>query len=852
VTVAFLFKESATTKMKATTPKGPQPMKPRHEREQEAVATREHARNSAASPASPAKHSLDAASILKREAASQAERIAFLAVASKDFHKSKANSLFLDTLSLKVPGGRVWGGYPLAVAATLLFAISTAAHAQGILTVTPSRTANTTAGTGTAGYTGDTGPATAATLANPSAVAYDSNGNLYLADANNHVIREISTTGVITTIAGTGIEGYSGDGAAATAAQLDTPTGIAVDASGNLYIADAHNHRIREVSNGTITTFAGTGTPGFGGDGGAATVAELSLPSGVAVDKSGNVYIADTNNHRIREVSSGNINTIAGDGEELYSGDGAAATAAALDSPTSVAVDASGNVYIADRLNQRIRMVSAGIITTLAGTSTAGFSGDGAAATAATLAKPSGVSVDAAGNVYIADTDNQRIREVSAGPIATSAIATIEGSGSQGYGVDAGLSTAAILNSPRAVAPDALGNLSIADQLNQRIRSGTLPILTFPSEDVGIPSPAQSVTLTNTGTASIAVATITTSAGFTTATGGSCSTLPITLSAGASCTEILEFLPIAAGPANGSVIFSGTGIVPQSILLTSSATQATTTLALTSNVNPALAGQPILYTAVVTPIGLGTPTGTVAFDVSGAAFSTQTLAPGSAIALAATSALATGTDSITAVYSGDANFTGSTSTTLPQLVEDFSITLTPQPNNPAGTTNQTVIPGKALTFDVALAPLLGPFNFPIVLSASGLPPGATVTFPPKTVTPGTTPSTSTMTIQTVVNQGSLHRGLPIGGGSIAFALLLLPFTRKLRQRATKLKRLHQTTLALTLLLCAAALGSITGCGTDTGFFAQPQQNYTITVTGTATGSNGYALQHSTTIKLTVQ
>jgi sugar lactone lactonase YvrE len=844
VTVAFLFKESATTKMKATTPKGPQPMKPRHEREQEAVATREHARNS---PASPAKHSLDAASILKREAASQAERIAFLAVASKDFHKSKANSLFLDTLSLKVPGGRVWGGYPLAVAATLLLAISTAAHAQGILTVTPSRTANTTAGTGTAGDTGDTGPATAATLANPSAVAYDSNGNLYLADANNHVIREVSTTGIITTIAGTGIEGFSGDGAAATAAQLDTPTGIAVDGSGNLYIADSHNHRIREVSNGNITTIAGTGTPGFSGDAAAATAAQLSLPSGVAVDKSGNLYIADTNNHRIREVSGGTINTIAGDGEELYAGDGAAATAAALDSPTSVAVDASGNVYIADRLNQRIRMVSNGIITTLAGTSTAGFSGDGAAATAATLAKPSGVSIDAAGNLYIADTDNQRIREVGGG-----AIATIEGSGSQGYGGDAGLSTAAILNSPRAVAPDALGNISIADQLNQRIRSGALPTLTFPSEDVGVPSPAQSVTLANTGTASITVATVTTSTGFTTATGGSCSALPITLSAGTSCTENLELLPVAAGPANGSVVFAGTGIVPQSILLTSSATQATTTLALTSNVSPALAGQPILYTAVVTPIGLGTPTGTVAFDVSGAAFSTQTLAPGSAIALAATSALATGTDSITAVYSGDANFTGSTSTTLPQLVEDFSITLTPQPNNPAGTTNQTVIPGKALTFDVALAPLLGPFNFPIVLSASGLPPGATVTFPPQTVTPGTTPSTSTMTIQTVVNQGSLHRGLPIGGGSIAFALLLLPFTRKLRQRATKLKRLHQTTLALTLLLCAAALGSITGCGTDTGFFAQPQQNYTITVTGTATGSNGYALQHSTTIKLTVQ
>jgi Bacterial Ig-like domain (group 3)/NHL repeat len=740
--------------------------------------------------------------------------------------------------------------YPLAIATALLFTLTASMHGQGILTVTPSRTANTTAGTGAVGYTGDTGQATAATLANPAAVAYDAAGNLYLADANNHVIREISTSGIITTIAGTGIEGYSGDGAAATTAQLDTPTGIAVDASGNIYIADSHNHRIREISGGTITTIAGTGTPGFSGDSAAATAAQLSLPSGVAVDGSGNVYIADTNNHRIRKVSSGTITTIAGDGEELYAGDGAAATAAALDSPTGVAVDASGNVYIADRLNQRIREVSNGIITTLAGTSTTGFSGgfsgDGASATAAQLAKPSGVSVDAAGNVYIADTDNQRIRQVGGG-----AIATIEGSGAQGYGGDAGLSTGAILNSPRSVAPDASGNLSIADQLNQRVRSGTLPTLTFPAEDVGVPSPTQSVTLANTGTAAITVSTITTSAGFTTASGGTCSALPITLSAGASCTQNLEVLPLAAGPSSGSVVFSGTGVVPQSLLLTGAATSSPTTVTLTSNVNPALAGQPITYTAVVNPTGLGTPTGTVAFDVSGAAFSTHTLAPGSATAIVATPSLATGTDSITAVYAGDSNFTGSTSATLPQLVEDFSLTLTPQPNNPAGSTNQTVVPGKAATFDFALTPLLGPFNFPIVLSVSGLPPEATVTFTPQSATPGTNPASFTMTIQTAVNQGALHHEHSIGGGAIAFALLLLPFTRRLRRRARKMKRLHPMTLALTLLLCAGALGSITGCGAD-GFFAQTQQNYNITVTGTAAGSNGFALQHSTSITLTVQ
>jgi hypothetical protein len=238
--------------------------------------------------------------------------------------------------------------------------------------------------------------------------------------------------------------------------------------------------------------------------------------------------------------------------------------------------------------------------------------------------------------------------------------------------------------------------------------------------------------------------------------------------------------------------------------------------------------------------------------VSAAAFNTQTLAPGSATAQAATSALATGTDSITAVYSGDANFTGSTSTALPQLVEDFSITLTPEPTNPTGSADQIVIPGKAVTFDFALTPLLGPFNFPIVLSATGLPPGATITFTPQTVPPGTTGTDLTLTVQTAINQGLLHHKGAFGGGTVAFALLLVPFTRRLQWRARQRKMVRPMKLAVALLACAAALGSITGCGTDTGFFAQPQQNYTIMVTGTAAGSNGYVLQHTVNVRLSVQ
>ena len=416
---------------------------------------------------------------------------------------------------------------------TLSFASS--AFPQGILTVTPGRSVATVAGTGVLGYSGDNGVAASATLANPSAAAYDAGGNLYLADAQNHVVREVLKSGQITTIAGTGLEGYGGDNGVATSAYLDTPTGVAVDSSGNLYIADSHNQRIRKVSGGIITTIAGTGAAGYSGDGGAATAAQLSLPSAVTIDSNGNLYIADTNNQRIRKITGTAITTIAGNGEESYAGDGTTATAAALDLPTGVAVDATGNVYIADRHNQRVRMVTpAGTISTIAGSGTAsfsgGFSGDGAAATAAMLAKPSGVSVDGAGNIYIADTDNQRIRQVSGNTVAT-----VAGGSQQGFGGDGGAAINANLNSPRGVASDPSGNLTIADTLNQRLRTTVLPTLAFSNDSVGTLSAAQSVTLANTGSASITVASIAFTGPFTTAAGGSCGATPITIAAGAMC-----------------------------------------------------------------------------------------------------------------------------------------------------------------------------------------------------------------------------------------------------------------------------------------------------------------------------
>ena len=665
----------------------------------------------------------------------------------------------------------------------ILLAVSAVAGAQGILTVTPTRTAATTAGTGSVGYSGNGSTAVVATLANPSAVAYDAAGDIFLADANNHVVREV-------------------------------------------------------MSGGTISTIAGTGVAGFAGDGGAATAAKLALPSAVAVDASGNIYIADTNNHRIRKISGGTISTIAGDGEELFAGDGGAATAAALDSPTGVAVDANGNVYIADRLNQRIREVSAGNISTIAGSGTVSFAGafggDGANATAASLARPSGVSVDASGNVYIADTENQRIREVS----STGTISTVIGSGAQGYSGDGGAATAAILNSPKAATPDALGNLSVADRQNQRIRAGLLPSLALGSSPVGVGGTAQSVTLANTGSASITVATITFAGAFATTTGGSCGAAPITLGPGASCTQNLEVLPTGVGPITGSVVFGGAGVVPQKVLLAGSGVPATTTTTLISSLATPLTGQAVTFTATVQPIGLGTATGSVTFYSGAVALGTVSLSSGSA--QLTTAALPDGTSSISAVYSSDPNFTASSSNVLPQLVEDFQLVV-------SGVTLLSVVPGTSATFGGTLTSPTGAFTYPVVLSITGLPAGAVATFNPASVTLGPNPVGVTVTIQTPMTARLHYPGL-VGGGSVALALLVLPFSRRMRRRIPQAR----LWLSLLMLLGLGSLTGLSGCGSSSGLFGQQPRTYTLSLVGTATGANGFILQRSISYTLTVQ
>jgi trimeric autotransporter adhesin len=326
----------------------------------------------------------------------------------------------------------------------------------------------TIAGTGTAGHTGDGSVSTAAELNAPHCVTVDPTGNVYILDYLNYRIRKINTAGIIVTIAGNGGVGYSGDGSVATSAEI-VPSGFVLDKHNNLYISDASWDVIRKVDNlGIISTFAGVGIQGNSGDGGPANAARFGSPYGLAIDTAGNMYVADAINHSIRKINAaGIVSKFAGDDTPGFGGDGGFAVAAQLDSPYAVAADRKGNVYISDMLNNRIRKVDAfGLISTYAGTGAYGYSGDGGPASAATLDRPAGIAVDSNGVLYIADADNDVIRMVDTDGI----ISTVVGNGTPGFGGDLGNVNGCNLHTPFGVALDKNGSIYIADANNQRIR----------------------------------------------------------------------------------------------------------------------------------------------------------------------------------------------------------------------------------------------------------------------------------------------------------------------------------------------------------------------------------------------
>jgi trimeric autotransporter adhesin len=893
-------------------------------------------------------------------------------------------------------------------------------------------TITTIIGTGIAGYTGDNGPAAGATLNKPSAVVEDSTGNLYILDTGNDVVREVNTTGTITTIAGNGTVGYSGDNGPATSATLNTPNGLNIDSSGNLYIADSKNDAIRIVTTaGIITTVTGNGTPGYSGDGGPASSATLNNPQGVTIDSVGNVYISDQNNDRVREVntpvgsvifpttsvnststavtiplevntpattitgmtvpvsqggkqeytitatgcalnapleagticdvtatftpgypgqrpvplqvassggtfnfgmdgigtasqlalspgiittmpytavgsgsflsggiavdSAGNIFAAVADeglitvslvefaagtgaetavptgayytnltfelavdsaenlylsdfffscilkvvpgsagpivvagvdcenGDPGFSGDNGLATNAQLNSPYGLAVDIAGNLYIADSGNNRIRKVAAGTgtITTVAGSGTYGYSGDGGPATSAGLDEPRAVAVDAAGNLYIADTADYRVRKVAAG---TGIITTVAGSGTYGYSGDGGPATSAQLV-PEDIKIDSAGNLYIADdQLVIRMvntagiistvagngtsgatgdggpataaelqaeglaidSAGNLYIsaitgvrtvnvsasaLNFASAVIGSTT-TQTAAVTNIGNAPLTFTAPASgqnpsiSAGFSLDSSSTCPQLsagsqPATLPSGTSCSLVVDFVPTTANILSGTASIADNGLNAsqvQTVQLNAGAgeTSATTT---TVNVTTPIYGQTQISATVLATSGTLAPVGSVVFTVDGAVQPAVTVNSSGVAALpvAVSNALVVGSHTIAAVYtSSSLGFTNSNATRI-FSVSQAPPTITVEPS----TTSLSVTPGSSVTDTITITPMNG-YSGTLQFSCTGLPQNATCSFQPSTVTlSGTSgPQTTVITIQTAGSTAGLVPGSP--------------------------------------------------------------------------------------------
>ena len=352
---------------------------------------------------------------------------------------------------------------------------SSPSYAPGVIT--------TVAGSGVAGFGGDGGAATSSALNELLGIVLDAGGNLFVADHSNHRVRRVAAgTGIITTVAGNGVAGYSGDGSAATSVSLNVPHGVCFDLDGNLLIAEVQGHRVRRVAAGTgvITTVAGTGVQGFSGDGGPATSARLSGPVFTAIEPTGDLFIAEFFGHRVRRWAAGTniVTTVAGTGVQGFSGDGGAAISARLNGPEGLALDRAGNLYIAELYNNRVRRVAAGTgtISTVAGDGVGRFSGDLGPSTSASLHGPIGLAFDQWGSLLIVDAYSCRVRRVAAG---TGIISTVVGNGVCGFSGDGGAVTSASLHFPADIALDPAGNIYIAERDSHRVRR--ISALTQPS-----------------------------------------------------------------------------------------------------------------------------------------------------------------------------------------------------------------------------------------------------------------------------------------------------------------------------------------------------------------------------------
>ena len=689
--------------------------------------------------------------------------------------------------------------------------------------------------------------AQSASLLLPSAVAYDAAGDLFFVDTNRNQVFEVSLAGTLTAVAGTGVQGFGGDGAAAISALLNAPQGIAVGPDNTIYVSDTGNQRIRSISNGQIATFAGTGIAGFSGDGASALAATLSKPTGLAIDAQGSLLLCDTSNHRLRRISAGVITTVAGSGIQGFFGDNAAATAAELDSPTGVAVSANGSIYIADTHNHRLRVVNPnGIIQTFAGTGAPGYSGDTGPATAAQLSSPRSVTVDSAGDVIFADSNNHRIRSIN--PQGT--ITTIAGSSWQGLATDGSVATGSPLNTPRGVTLSSFNAPVFADTPNHLVRevaaNGNIYTIAIPQ------SPRSSI-VTLTALPSIAYgqgsATITVSGSVPTPQGkvnlldNGVTTNTATLSAGSTTISLAS---LNAGSHSLSSIYAGDGLNPASTSATSTLqiVQAASTTALQPIGQSSYAGLPLLLTATVSPSAAGNPTGEVDFLDGTTLAAKATLVNG--LATGAYLAPAQGNHTVVAQYSGDTNFLPSSSAATAVAIAampDFSLSAT--------TTSQTVQGGLIATYPLLVSSQGGVFTGSVTFSVSGLQAGSTASFSPSLTVPGVTGANVTMSIQTVPNTASSspqHSPQRLDSNSLAFFLAMpLLLSRSLRRRILQ-RKLDILPIILSLLL----LGSL-GCGARTlSSSTEGNKSYSLTITATSANLAGASVAHTTVVSLVVE
>ena len=574
------------------------------------------------------------------------------------------------------------------------------------------------AGNGQWIYQGDGGPAQAASLFLPMAAVPDSARNVFISDSNNQRVRRVDGgTGIISTVAGSGGLGYSGDGGPATSATLSTPSALLVDGAGNLYIADSGNNVIRVVNaaTGTISTLVGTGQSGYSGDTGQATMAKLSHPNGLAFDGDHQLYISDTGNNVIRKVdlSTGIITTVAGTGVAGFAGDGSLATAGLLNYPWGISLGADGSLYVADISNNRIRKVSAtGILSTAVGNGLEGFAGDGGPAKQAMLNVPAAVVVDVAGNLYIADSGNQLIRKVNA---TTGEINTVAGSSSPYSLGNNGGATHASLDGPYSVSLDGAGNLYIADMFHHMIREvNTLEqSLFFPVMRVGRVSDPQAVTVENDGNAPL---NYTSFQPIETQLDPATTTCAIgqPVASAATCTFGLEFAPTVTGnPVTGAQIgLISNAVDPWAVVyMNGQVLSVDPTLAtLTTSANPIAVGVAVTFTSSITTTGTSAPTGTVNFMDGTVMIGAATLSS-SGTAAFSVSTLALGPHTITAVYNGDSQNANATSVAITENVQQATTTAiasTPNPSTAqssvtftatvAGPTGSTVQPSGTVTF----------------------------------------------------------------------------------------------------------------------------------------------------------